>query len=614
FEGGTPATSTEQNPIITYDIPGTYSVSLTIMKEGEEITLEKENYIEVAEKIKTAFTVNANSSPTIIEGSTITFNDESTGNPTNWQWFFEGGTPATSTEQNPTITYATPGIYNVQLKSSNDVHADSLLKEDFITVRSAFEAQFEADTTFVLEGREVKFTDNSTGEPTSWDWTFEGGTPESSTEQNPTVTYATAGNYNVSLKITKGNEQKTEEKTNYINVFQQVAAQFEADTTRIVEREFMSFEDNSIGEPTSWEWNFEGGDPETSTEQNPMVSYQSPGTYNVRLIVRNRVSSDTLEKAGYVTILDKVVASFLPTNTSVTENNAITFNDNSAGEPTSWEWTFEGGNPATSTEQNPQVTYATSGIYDVTLRVSNEFQSDIIQRNEYISVLEKSLVASYTLDNGSAIDEGDIGGFNGALNGPTAVPDRNAVANSALSFDGVNDRVETSNLIDDNLKAGASFAAWIYVSNLSSSRTIISNYNGTGAPGDCNERIGFNFRVLNDGKLNVAYITDGNDRVGRLSSVGDISINTWYHVVGTWDGNFSSSGFKLYIDGVQKDIADDKIGNICGIYMRESVQPFFIGDALCSTGFCAPFSGVVDEVKIYNYPLTENEIQTLSGL
>ena len=60
-------------------------------------------------------------------------------------------------------------------------------------------ADFVADDVEVLEGETVTFTDLSTNNPTSWSWTFEGGTPAVSTEQSPTVTYATAGTYDVSL-------------------------------------------------------------------------------------------------------------------------------------------------------------------------------------------------------------------------------------------------------------------------------------------------------------------------------------------------------------------------------------------------------------------------------
>ena len=72
-----------------------------------------------------------------------------------------------------------------------------------LTPEEGITADFTADKTLVTVGMEVHFTDDTWGEQlTSWEWTFTGGTPETSTEQNPTVTYNTAGTYNVSLTVT----------------------------------------------------------------------------------------------------------------------------------------------------------------------------------------------------------------------------------------------------------------------------------------------------------------------------------------------------------------------------------------------------------------------------
>ena len=89
-----------------------------------------------------------------------------------------------------------------------------------LTPEEGITADFTADKTLVTVGMEVRFTDDTWGEQlTSWEWTFTGGTPETSTEQNPTVTYNTAGTYNVSLTVTneKG-ETDTRIKEGYIKV------------------------------------------------------------------------------------------------------------------------------------------------------------------------------------------------------------------------------------------------------------------------------------------------------------------------------------------------------------------------------------------------------------
>jgi PKD repeat protein len=81
-----------------------------------------------------AFTASATS---VVVGGSVTFTDQSTNSPTSWSWAFEGGTPATSTSQNPTITYNTVGTYDVTLTAANSYGSDPEAKLNYITVTSA---------------------------------------------------------------------------------------------------------------------------------------------------------------------------------------------------------------------------------------------------------------------------------------------------------------------------------------------------------------------------------------------------------------------------------------------------------------------------------------------
>ncbi len=79
-------------------------------------------------------------------------------------------------------------------------------------------ALFSANRTVLCPTQTVAFTDNSAGNPTSWTWTFAGGTPSVSSVQNPTVTYNTAGTYSVQLVATNANGSSTYSVAGYINV------------------------------------------------------------------------------------------------------------------------------------------------------------------------------------------------------------------------------------------------------------------------------------------------------------------------------------------------------------------------------------------------------------
>lgn len=94
-------------------------------------------------------------------GGSIQFTDLSQGDPDTWFWDFGDG--ETDNTQNPTHTFSLPGIYSVLLKVTASWRADSILKENLITVVDPLVAAFEADNTSVYTGTEVHFTDRSYG-------------------------------------------------------------------------------------------------------------------------------------------------------------------------------------------------------------------------------------------------------------------------------------------------------------------------------------------------------------------------------------------------------------------------------------------------------------------
>ncbi len=90
---------------------------------------------------------------------------------------------------------------------------------DFISFPPAeIEALFVADTTVICEEDVVQFTDLSIGPITEWNWTFEGGSPQSSTQQNPQVAYFDEGSWDVLLEVSDGTETSQLYFDDYINV------------------------------------------------------------------------------------------------------------------------------------------------------------------------------------------------------------------------------------------------------------------------------------------------------------------------------------------------------------------------------------------------------------
>ncbi len=146
--------------------------------------------------------------------ATFDFTDYSSGGPTSWSWNF--GDSTTSTAQNPSHTYSSYGQYTVTLTATNSAGTSpTCTKTNYLTVK-ALNADFSATPTWGAAPLAVSFTDASSNSPTSWSWTFgDGGT---STAHNPSHTYSSVGNYDVSLTAANADGNDTATKAQYINV------------------------------------------------------------------------------------------------------------------------------------------------------------------------------------------------------------------------------------------------------------------------------------------------------------------------------------------------------------------------------------------------------------
>ncbi|GAB4292682.1 MAG: hypothetical protein Kow0068_17900 [Marinilabiliales bacterium] len=311
-------TANTQGPhVVTYNTPGLYTVTLTVSDGTNSDTETKTNYIEVVDP--NAMNVDFHASATsIIAGQSVDFFDDTqNGPPISWDWDFGNG--LTSTAQNPAgIVYNTPGLYTVSLTASDGSITDTEIKTDYIEVLDSSYlpiADFTSDFTTVFVGNTVNFYDLSQNSPNSWSWTFDGGTPNTSIDQNPVaIQYNTPGVYDVTLVVANAVGTDSITKPGYIVVIDStyisdtLEARFQAVGSRlIVQGSSVTFQDQSIGYPTTWEWQFgtSGVVPTTSNIQHPTVQYNTPGYYDVTLIVSNGIKSDTLTKYDFIVVTDQ---------------------------------------------------------------------------------------------------------------------------------------------------------------------------------------------------------------------------------------------------------------------------------------------------------------------
>ena len=99
-------------------------------------------------------------------------------------------------------------------------------------------------------------------------------------------------------------------------------------------------------------------------------------------------------------------AAFTSDVTEALVGDEVTFDDMSAGAPSLWEWTFEGGTPATSNLTQPKVQFMAPGTYSVSLKVSNKDGESEVVKNDYITVNYHSTVtADFSIEAAQVFDD-----------------------------------------------------------------------------------------------------------------------------------------------------------------------------------------------------------------
>ncbi|MCB0401508.1 MAG: gliding motility-associated C-terminal domain-containing protein [Flavobacteriales bacterium] len=318
----------------------------------------------------------SSSDSTLCVGDCINFTDLSTGSPVAWTWYFPGAATTTSNAQNPTnICYNTAGTYNVSLVVDDGSSTDSLYMPNFITVNPppTITASASPGTT-ICSGDMVTLTGGG-GVSYVWSGGVTNGVPFS---PGATTTYTVTG--------TDANGcTNTANITITVNTCSSVTAGINPSTTTICTGDSVVFTDASFG-ATGWTWDFDltalgGATPPTANTQGPhTVFFNNPGTYTVQQIVTDGTNSDTTTVTITVNNCTAPTAgiSMDDADGEICVNNCIDFSYDagSGGIPTTINWTFEGGTPATysSNDPNEVITVCwndTTGTFNVSITASN---------------------------------------------------------------------------------------------------------------------------------------------------------------------------------------------------------------------------------------------------
>ncbi len=356
WDFGDGSTSTLQNPTHTYTAPGEYDASLYIIgRDGCQSELATYTILIHAYP-EAEFTYEE-----LCVGEEIQFQDASTisyGTIDEWSWDFGDG--STSTLQNPTHSYSTPGIYTVKLLVGSGGCKDSITHE--VEVFPIPEADFLAED--VCFGFPMIFVNNSSiqggGGGLSWYWDF--GDGQTSTEQNPIHTYEYPDEFEVTLVVTSA-EGCIDSITQEVEVFLNPPIEFSITSNCMGYT--VVLEDETVGEIIGWEWDVDSDG--TIDYTAPVVSHTYPdsGTYEITLTVTN-INGCKSELTRSVTLGVTATAAFESSDACL--GDSIYFKDLSSPVPEKWEWDF--GDGQTSTEQNPSHYYSNPGTYDVHLKIT----------------------------------------------------------------------------------------------------------------------------------------------------------------------------------------------------------------------------------------------------
>ncbi|WP_335964758.1 PKD domain-containing protein [Galbibacter sp. PAP.153] len=504
-----------------------------------------------------------------------------------------------------------------------NVHLPSLLyfllltlffscSDDDSLAEKNMDAAFKADIQNINAGETVQFTDMSIGNISKWNWTFKGGTPPTSSLQNPEVTFNASGTYAVSLHISGSGQSSSISNEEFIVVnAPEIQVDFKANKTSAREGENITFTDMSSGNPNSWKWEFipSNGASFISEEQNPTVAFEDPGTYTVKLTASNGDKSSQGVKNDYLAIIDatSVEANFTADKTNTYTGASVAYTDTSVGTATSWNWTFEGGTPATSNEQNPTVVYNTSGRYKVILTASNSEKSSLVEKENYIMVIPgESLAAFYPL-NGNANDIGPNAvttNVAGSIDYTGA--NRNGMENTTATFTGSSAIIASNNAAMNFATSDYSVGLWVKTDN--TTKMMLWQESGANGPGDNQTwlRLGDN---TSDRLLRFATEDSGGGailNVGAAEVPTGVADNNWHFLVCVRQGGLT----KVYVDGtLSKEMSKTVTKEV------SNGQDFKIGAQETSPGELGNYyQGAIDDIVIYNKALTETEIATLYGL
>ena len=392
------------NPIHTFQSPGVYTVTLRVTGPGGTANVSRQFNVTSPSAPIAGFQPSVVSGPAPL---TVTFNNTSTGNFTSSSWNF--GDNETSSERNPTHTFNTVGTFNVILEIRGPGGTSRTVRQ--ITVENPQipppQASFQADQTSGLVPLTVTFSNTTTGEVTQYLWDFNGDGITDSIDTDPTHTFTQSGNYTARLTaIGPGGQASTDVQIDVQQPPDSPTAAFAVQPSSGEAPLTVNFSNQTVGDVTSYEWDFDSDGTVDSTDANPQHTYNNPGTYTAVLRANGPGGSTTADAIVNVTTpLQPPTARFEANPTSGQVPLLVQFTNTSEGSELEFAWDFNDDGIVDSTESNPSFEYTSTGTYTVTLNANN--RAGTSDATATINVEEEPVIPPPTAAFAAQPDSGD---------------------------------------------------------------------------------------------------------------------------------------------------------------------------------------------------------------
>lgn len=266
-----------------------------------------------------------------------------------------------------------------------------------------------------------------------------------------------------------------------------------------------------------------------------------------------------------------------------------------------YNWSFKGGVPATSTKRDCEVVYTQPGDYDVTLILKKGTKSDTITKKAYIkirSVPTDHLLLYYDFNNNLLNSVSNLN--SGSCQYPIYSDSRDAILKKAFSFQGYSYYTITSG--DNPISVGGSFtfSALIYPTS-----SLIAGYSPNDnqyivSAGAQSGSTGY-YLLWNNGRLRYGRKTP---TAGCDTIFGSFPPNKWYHIVASYDSVSQSS--RIYVN--TKLVVESKNVIRTGVPLLANNFKLLTFGAP-NTPYIGYFVGQMDEVRLYNRSLQEEEVK-----